>query len=107
MPSFADQGGPFAGMSGRIMGQAPADTAERAALASLYTVLLADYQLSRLGAQGAIVVDGNFARNPVFMGVLAALRHSQPVEACISAGGAARGAAALAVWPKPFGAMDV
>jgi sugar (pentulose or hexulose) kinase len=102
LPSFADQGGPFRGMPGRITALDFASRAapiERAALATLYTALLTDYCLELLGALGNIVVDGRFSKNRLWLSILAALRTTQAVLASEDEG-SSRGAAALAAWPE-------
>jgi sugar (pentulose or hexulose) kinase len=101
LPAFSDQGGAYASRRGEVVGAV--EPAERASLASLYLALLTDDQLTRLGARGPILVDGNAAANPVYLGALAGLRSGQRVLAAGDAAGAARGAAALAVWPRVFG----
>jgi L-fuculokinase len=73
VPSFA-AAGPFALKSGRVDGPAPANAAERYALATLYEALMCDYCLSALGVDGAVVVEGAFTGNPHFAPLLAALR---------------------------------
>jgi sugar (pentulose or hexulose) kinase len=78
LPCFAEAG-PFAGRAGRVDGLEPRDAAERFALATLYCVLMTDYCLDALGAQGPIVVEGSFTANPWFGPLLAALRPTQPV----------------------------
>ena len=47
LPSFSDQGGPFAGRPGRIEGPKPAAPEGRAALATLYAALMTAYVLER------------------------------------------------------------
>ncbi len=103
LPAFVEQGGPYAGRKGRIVGGQPESEAERAALASLYCALVTDDQLSRLGARGPLIIDGNFGKNKVYATALAGFRPDQAVEASLESAGTAKGAAALAVWPKVFG----
>lgn len=97
LPAFAASG-PFPQESGQGMfcGPAPTAAGERAALAALYCALVTDVCLGLIGAQGEIVVDGPFAANPVFLGVLAALRPDDRVSASDCADGPTMGAAALA-----------
>jgi sugar (pentulose or hexulose) kinase len=80
LPCFAATGGPFAGRTGSIEGQPPADAQERYALATLYCVLMTDYCLDALGAAGPLAVEGSFTANPWFGPLLAALRPQQPVS---------------------------
>ena len=100
MPAFTDQGGPFAGRTGFIVGEAPTAPAERAALATLYSTLMTAYMLERLEAPGDLIVEGGFNRSPAFSGVLAALMRGRDVLVA-PASGAAEGAALLAHWDEP------
>jgi L-fuculokinase len=79
LPSFSDSGGPFVGQAGTITGPAPDTAQERYALATIYCVLMTDYCLSVLHAQGAIVVEGSFTDNPFFGALLALTRTQQTV----------------------------
>jgi L-fuculokinase len=79
LPCFAEAG-PFAGRASEIVGPAPQSASERFALATLYCVLMTDYCLDALGAQGPIAVEGSFTANPWFGPLLAALRPRQPVS---------------------------
>ena len=65
---------------GAITGRAPQDAAGRYALATLYCVLMTDYCLDALGAQGPITVEGAFIVNPWFGALLAAVRPQQAVS---------------------------
>ena len=98
LPSFTDSGGPLPGHGGRgrIEGPAPRSPAERAALAGLYCALMTSESLDVLGARSRILVDGPFAENAVFLGLLAALRPAQSVLAARAGEGTAAGAALLA-----------
>jgi hypothetical protein len=73
VPAFA-AAGPFARRAGGVVGPAPADDAERYALATLYEALMCDYCLTALGVDGPVVVEGAFTGNPHFARLLAALR---------------------------------
>ena len=99
VPSFVAGTGPFPDRSGHIEGSV--GSAEgRAALATLYTVLMADYCLDQLGAKrGDLVIEGSSASNLLYAPLLAALRPTQPVFVSRGTAGAARGAALLATWP--------
>jgi L-fuculokinase len=79
LPCFAEAG-PFAGRPGEIVGPAPQSASERFALATLYCVLMTDYCLDALGAQGPIAVEGSFGANPWFGPLMAALRPGQTVS---------------------------
>ncbi|MCV2367236.1 FGGY-family carbohydrate kinase [Roseateles oligotrophus] len=98
LPCFAESGGPFAGREGRIVGPAPANPAERAALATLYAVLMTDHCLSALGANSPVVVEGSFTANRFFGSLLAALRPGQPVTVSDDSSGTTAGGWMLARW---------
>jgi sugar (pentulose or hexulose) kinase len=99
LPGFAPGSGPFAQRQGSITGFA-GTAAERAALATLYIVMMTDYGLDLLGAkQGDIVIEGSFTANALFAPFLAALRPNQAVLVSSGTAGTARGAAMLANWP--------
>ena len=98
LPGFAGTGGPFAGRAGRIAGPAPVNDGERSALATLYVVLMSDYCLTALGADGAVVVEGSFTGNPHFAPLLAALRPGQPIAVTDDASGTTCGGWMLAHW---------
>ena len=101
LPSFVPNGGPFAGAAGRIVGPLPDRSGARAALASLYTALMTDYLLSKLGAgAGPVIIEGSFAGNSVFCSVLTALRPAQAVLLSPDTAGTAYGTALLATWPR-------
>jgi len=93
LPSFA-LGGPCQGRKGEMLRADGLPPEGRAALATLYCALMADLILDRLGAAGAILVDGPFAANPLFPGVLQSLRPADPV----AAGGTRGGITAAVLW---------
>ncbi len=99
LPSFTDSGGPVSGTGGKgtTVGQPPRSAAERVSLAALYTALMTDYLLAGLGATQRVVVDGVFAGNPVFTGLLAAFMPERDVATIDGPAGSARGAASLAL----------
>jgi sugar (pentulose or hexulose) kinase len=99
LPAFSPQGGPFAHVRGRVVGEvAPS---ERGALATLYVAVMTDHMLTRLGArEGVVIVDGNLGANAAFGAVLAQLRDGQSVVSTCRPIGAAYGAAMLATWPN-------
>ena len=100
LPCFAQQGGPFASRKGEIRGDVA--SGDRPALATLYIALMTDLMLTRLGADaGDMIVEGSFAANSAYCGLLAALRPSQRVFGGGDSAGTARGAALLARWPAP------
>lgn len=101
LPSFTDSGGPVPGSGGRgrIEGGSPATAAERASLASLYCALMVSEQLDAVGSRHDIIVDGPFAKNAVFLALLAALREGQKIMASALRDGTTAGAACLALMP--------
>ncbi len=105
LPAFTDSGGPFpeAGGQGRIIGAAPATPAESRALATLYAALMSSAALDVVGADNRLVIDGPFALNPLFCGLMAALRPDQRVEVSRMRDGTVLGAAALRHWPDRGG----
>ncbi|MBH0238097.1 FGGY family carbohydrate kinase [Methylobrevis albus] len=98
VPSFGSEDGLFPGSGGRgrIEGPPPETPEERRALATLYTALLADVCLSALQAEGQVVLDGSFVRDPLFASLVAALRPGKPMLYSLDADGVAAGAALLA-----------
>jgi L-fuculokinase len=101
LPSFTDSGGPYpeSGRRGRLTG-ALGSPAARAALASLYVALMADVGLELIRSENPIVIDGGFAENPLFCGLLAALRPSQRVAVSSEREGTALGAGLLWGWAE-------
>ncbi|MDZ5451351.1 sugar kinase [Labrys sp. ZIDIC5] len=100
LPSFVPNGGPFPGHPSAIRGTLPDGEGMRAALASLYCVLLTDYLLEALGANsGPLLIEGSFAANPVYCSLLAALRPGQAVLPSLDSSGTAYGTSLLATWP--------
>jgi sugar (pentulose or hexulose) kinase len=95
LPGFAEAGGPFPGMVGRILGDANLTREERAALASVYVALVTEVLLDLLGESETIVIDGPFARNPLYAGILKTLKPTAKVSSSTFASGAAAGASAL------------
>jgi sugar (pentulose or hexulose) kinase len=101
LPSFTDSGGPIpdSGGQGKIIGPLP-DTGEaRASLASLYCALMMSESLDALHSKHAIIVDGPFSQNEVFLKLLASLRSGQSIYASHLRDGTATGAACLALMP--------
>jgi sugar (pentulose or hexulose) kinase len=101
LPSFSDQGGPFASRRGIIEGEPPTTPKARAALATLYSALMTAHMLRRLEAPGDLIVEGGFARTPAFAAVLARLAGHRRVLIAPTTAGAAAGAAMLAHWGEP------
>jgi sugar (pentulose or hexulose) kinase len=116
LPSFAAQGGPFSDRAGVVLqGDVPVALAdltegERAALAALYCALVTSWLVCQLWPDASasdmteqrLVVEGPLSRNPLYMGLLAALL---PVVACYASldelEGTARGAWQLTRWGQP------
>ncbi len=93
-PSFA-AGGQFARRTGTLVRAETLDGPARAALATLYVALLTDAALDLLGAEGDLVVDGPLSRNPLYPGVLAALRPGATIGLGDEAAGPGGGARCL------------
>lgn len=104
LPCFAETGGPFAGHTGRVEGALPQTDAERAALATLYVVLMTDHCLSALGAAGRVVVEGAFTANPWFGPLLAGLADGRDVVVSDDSSGTTCGAWLLGAWGREAGA---
>jgi sugar (pentulose or hexulose) kinase len=102
LPAFTASGGAFpgAGGKGQIVGPAPGSPRARAALASLYLALMANVCLDLLRSRGQVIIDGVFADNQLFAGLLAALRPGQPVAVSLERQGPAQGAALLWGWTE-------
>jgi sugar (pentulose or hexulose) kinase len=92
LPSFAEAGGPFQGQRGRLVGADDLSPVQRAALATLYVALVTELMLELLGPTRTVVVDGPFAANPLYPGLLKAL---WPGVAVIVDAPSAGGAAAM------------
>jgi sugar (pentulose or hexulose) kinase len=99
LPSFTDSGGPMPGTGnkGHVKGPAPASEEERSTLAALYCALMVDRSLAAVKSKGDIIVDGPFAKNPIFLSVLASLRLPQKVLASQLRDGTTAGAMVLAL----------
>ncbi len=97
LPSFTDTGGPMPGTGGRgrIEGGTVASPAERATLASIYCALMSSESLDAIGSHADIIIDGPFSANPVFLGILSALRPGQSVLASGLSDGTTAGAALI------------
>lgn len=97
LPAFGSNDGQFPGRAGRgrILGPPPADAAERHALAVLYTALLTWACGGVLAPDRTWVLDGSFLRDPVFAGLVAALRPAQATLTDPESYGIAAGAALL------------
>ena len=100
LPSFTPAG-PFPDQAGRIVGPEPATAAARTALATLYVALMTGVTFDLLEARGELLVDGGFAGNHLYAGLLAALRRGQTVMVNGAKEGTAIGASLLASWHDP------
>ncbi len=105
LPGFEAQGGPFRGDVGRVLDDQGhvalerLNVAERATLAAFYAAQVTAWIIERLGGVGPLIVEGPFARNPLYTGVLAALLPQAPVLVSVDElEGTARGAWMLAHW---------
>lgn len=99
LPGFVAGNGPF----GRREGSWSVDPAtlspeERTAAASLYVALVAETCLRLTGSEGPVLIEGPFAKNPLFLSALAALV-DRPVIGRPDATGTTEGAALLADGP--------
>ena len=106
LPSFSETGGPFPGRPGRLIGAEQLDDTRRVALATLYCALMVDQLLDALGAKGDVIIDGPLAVNPLFPGVLAALRPDSTVLASVRGGGEVVAGAVLAGVAAPAGTRE-
>lgn len=71
LPSFASAG-PYSGRQGRVVPESELAGVQRAALATVYSVMMTSLLIESLGSAGEIFVDGPLARNPLFARLLAA-----------------------------------
>jgi len=95
LPSFAS-GGPFAGREGQLVGADHMSGSERASVATLYVALMSELLIEMLGAEGAVLIDGPLATNPLFGTILGALMPERSIELCTGVGGNTRAACYLA-----------
>lgn len=112
LPGFEVQGGPFRGRAGRVVSEAgPVDPAllkpsERATLSACYAAQVTAWIVRRLAGVGPVILEGPFAGNAVFTGVLAALLPELGVQVSTDElEGTARGAWQLAHWTEPTAAQ--
>jgi len=99
LPSFASAG-PYSGRQGSLEGVEGLDATQRAALATLYSVLMTAQLIESLGTAGEIFVDGPLARNSLFARLLGACVPAGTVHT-YPEGGGTRVAAHLAGLPSP------
>lgn len=98
LPSFGDGDGFFPGSAGHgyIAGPPPQNAAERRALALIYIAQLSVECLDALKAEGVVVLDGSYLKDPLFVKLVAALRAGGETLFNLDAYGVATGAALLA-----------
>lgn len=104
LPAVEPATGPFQGRAMQWIGQEPElGSGRRAAALSFYLAMMTDTCLRLTGATGPMIVEGPFARNPEFMGMLAAAT-GRPVLHSQSATGTSIGAALLVGHSKALAA---
>ena len=112
IPSFARQGGPFGGHPGyvEVAGErldSPLDAVlseeERATLAAFYCAQVSAWLVQYLDAPSPLVVDGPYARNPLYLSLLAGLL---PGHTCFGADSELEGTAAGAWLLTGWGDMS-
>lgn len=100
LPAVEPTSGPFKGQSARWQGaEPPPGSAARGTTVALYLALVTQACLANIGHAGPIVVEGPFARNRLFLRMLA-VATGCPVIASKGATGTSQGAALL-VRQKP------
>ncbi len=104
LPSFSTSGGPYPGRAGTCTGE-PATAREAAALAALYTALMARESILLTGPVSNLYIDGAFAANDAFTGALAALLPEVEVHVALGTDGTAIGASLLAAMQANGGSL--
>lgn len=94
LPAIDPANGPFQGMAADWRQEPAHATGARTAAMSFYLALVTAECLGLIGQRGTVVVEGAFARNRAFLGMLAAATGAR-VEASGSATGTSAGAALL------------
>jgi len=95
LPAVDPRTGPFKGRAMDWMGDVPAvGTGLRAAALAFYLAMMTDTCLRLTGADGPIIVEGPFARNPAFTAMLGAAT-GRPILTSEAATGTSIGAALL------------
>lgn len=99
LPTFGQEDGMFPGTAnqGRISGPAPRSRSEKKALALLHSALQVAECISMLGGSRNVVLDGAYARDPLYASLLAAILGGREIETNPIASGVALGAAKLAM----------
>jgi hypothetical protein len=98
LPSFGRDDGLFPGSAGKggYVGPAPANPAERKALAVLYGALLTTECAEALGSSRSLVLDGSFLRDPLYAAFVAAMLPGREILFNLDTVGVTSGAALLA-----------
>ncbi len=104
LPSVVAGGGPFPDRAMRWLPEEPAEDALREVALGYYLALMTAECLSISGAEGPVIVEGPFARNPFFLDMLATAT-ARPVLPSAAATGTAIGAALL-YDPRPRALAD-
>jgi sugar (pentulose or hexulose) kinase len=95
LPAVEPSTGPFQGRDMQWTGPEPAiGSGQRAAALSFYLAMMTDTCLQLTGAEGPTLIEGPFAGNPAFTGMLAAAT-GRPVQHRAASTGTAIGAALL------------
>lgn len=99
LPTFGKEDGMFPGTAnkGRITGPAPQSRSEKKALALLHSALQVAECISMLGGSKHVVLDGAYAKDPLYASLLAAILGGRDIETNPVASGVALGAAKLAM----------
>lgn len=105
LPDFSDGSGPFGGRESQFVG--PIDKVSGIALATLYSALMIDYQLTMLQAKGNVIIEGAFLKNPLLCGVVNQLRPEQDVFLSRDATGTVLGAAYLTNWENVHAQIEL
>lgn len=94
LPNIAPGSGPFPGKTSRWIGAEGASREERYAAVCLYLALMTNACLGLIGTKGPTIVEGPFALNETYLGLLAALA-GREVMALPGSTGTSQGAALL------------
>lgn len=99
LPTFGAEDGMFPGTAnkGRITGPAPQSRSEKKALALLHSALQVAECISMLGGSKNVLLDGAYAKDPLYAALLAAILGGRKIETNPVASGVALGAAKLAM----------
>lgn len=101
MPALATETGPFKGHRSGWIGEEPEiGTGERGAVVAFYLAMVTSACLSNIGHDGAIIVEGPFASNRIFLDMLAVASGSRVFRASGTTG-TSMGAALLASGKTP------